>query len=244
MRRKQHVQPSSGSEIENEFNFGYFYRTVEDHINAFAAQAGNHFALPDIADRVGELLRLKAATLRQQLGASELLLEMREVGTSAGGGAADRAGLAAREALYVRPRTRRTLSVRARKAIAKAQRERWARFHAEQAGEQPVKKGRPKMIKNMSAAERREYNRLHKQKSLAKQVKAARSGRQSGFRMKKAQIARMTSGIKNFWASMTKAQRSAEMSRRRAVADAKKAGKTPPPPPKANASNGAAVAVA
>jgi hypothetical protein len=98
-----------------------------------------------------------------------------------------------------------------------------------------------KPIREMSAAERREYNRVAKQKTRAAGFKAGERGRQPGFRMKKAQIARMTSGIKNFWAAMTKAERSAEMSRRRAVADAKKAGKLPPP---ARGTNGAAVAVA
>jgi hypothetical protein len=218
--RHGNQQPSGSSEIESEFNFGYFYRTVEDHINAFAAQARNPLALADIADRVGELLRLKAATLRQQLGASELLLEMRQVGAAAGGGAADRAGLAAREALHVRSRARRTLSAKAIRAIKRAQKIRWAKFHAEQAH---------KPIKEMSAKERREYNRVQKQAQRA-QTKGTK-------KYKNPALAR-------FWASMTPAKRSKEAKRRAALRAANKAAKAVPLPPKANASNGAAVAVA
>jgi hypothetical protein len=230
MRRKQHVssQPSGSATTQaDEFNFGYFYRTLEEHVNAFAAQEGCPFTLADIAVRVGGLLQDKA--LREQLRNPELVSQVRADSAGVGLRRADQSG----EALYVRPHARRTLSVKARQAIAKAQRARWRKFHVAQAEHKP--------IREMSAAERREYNRVAKQKTRAAGFKAGERGRQPGFRMKKAQIARMTSGIKNFWAAMTKAERSAEMSRRRAVADAKKAGKLPPP---ARGTNGAAVAVA
>lgn len=116
-----------GREKEAEFNFGYFYRTVEEHVDTFAAQAGNPFTIADIAVRVGELLRLKTKDVREASGAAELVSQVRETS------AKKRTALAAKK-VDVGPRTRRTLSAAGRRKIAKVQRERWAKIRAEKAG--------------------------------------------------------------------------------------------------------------
>jgi hypothetical protein len=200
LRRKNGSQSSSGSTPEAEFNFGYLYRTIENHIDAFAAEAGNTFAVDHIADRVGQLLRVKAEKIRAQLGAAELLLEMRQNGASAGRGAGHHGGASARSPLFGgafddRPlKKKRHLSKKALRAISKAQKERWAKFHA---GDRS-KSARPKA-----------------------KIGRPRKGVGQGA-LTKAQRARGASALRNYWAAMTPEKRSAEMKKRRAVAAAKK----------------------
>jgi hypothetical protein len=200
MRRKHGSQSSSRPSEEAEFNFGYLYRTVENHIDAFAAEAGNTFAVDYIADRVGQLLRLKAEKIRAQLGAAELLLEMRQNGTSAGGRAGYYGGAAARSPLSggafdggaLKPK--RILSAKAIRSISLAQKKRW---------------------------------RLTKQAQRAAEGKQALGRPRKGVgrgALTKAQRAKGRSALRNYWASMTPEQRSAEMIRRQKVtADKKKA---------------------
>lgn len=120
----------SDSQKEAEFNFGVFYRTIEEHIESFAAQASCTLTLADIADRVGTLLRLKAENVRTQSGVTELLHQMRTNSASTSERAGHQAGLATREAIHVRSRTGRTLSAAARRKIGAAVKARWAQKRA------------------------------------------------------------------------------------------------------------------
>lgn len=126
-----------GASQEAEFNFGYFYRTIEEHLNTYAAQAGNPHSITDIALRVGRLLEAKA--LREELGASELVSQVRKngAGTHRGEGSepSEHEGLPS-AALHVRARRHRTLSPEARKAISDAQRKRWKRAKRAAAGKE------------------------------------------------------------------------------------------------------------
>ena len=216
MRKTNDRQPSSSSAPEAEFGFGYFYRTLEEHVNAFATQEGNPYTLTDIAVRVGELLQAKA--LRESLRDSELVPQVRT----------ERAGTRLRgtgetgAALYVRAHAGRTLSKKARKAIAKAQKARWAIFHAQQ-GKQAKPDNRA-----LAQTARRERERLKKAAQRASKYRVKVKGTNVDLR-------RGASGIKNFWARMSKAERSAEMLRRRQVS----AGKAPS---ESHRVNGAAVA--
>jgi hypothetical protein len=143
---------TSDSDAQNEFNFGYFYRTLEEHVNAFAEQEGCPYTLTDIALRVGQLLEAKA--LRQQSGSAQLVPQMRQNGGGAGRrDQGDESGVHddfASAEIHVRPRHRRALSGRARKAIGEAQRRRWAKFHKAQ--DLPIKKRRAKRSKRGSRA--------------------------------------------------------------------------------------------
>jgi hypothetical protein len=212
MRRAKHGEFGDSAAQEAEFRFGYLYRTIEEHINAFATQAGGAIAVDIIADRVGSLLRLKAEEIRSQLGASELLLEMRENGTSAGRRAGYPAGAAARSALYVPARfggaldahgqpRKRHLSKKALKAISDAQRARWARVKAEKEGKLSRRAGWREKTGNP--------------------IGRPRKGVGQGV-LTPAQRRRGTASLKSYWAAMTPLQRSAEMIRRRAVTAAKK----------------------
>lgn len=129
---------SSFSE-EVAVNFGYLYRTIEERIDAFAAQSGNPHSLADIADRMGELLRLKAENVRAVSGASEFLQQVREVGETTGQGTKARRGRKTRKKVSgVTPagrtlkRKRHRISVTARKRISRAQKKRWKEWHARQ----------------------------------------------------------------------------------------------------------------
>jgi hypothetical protein len=208
MRRAKHGEFGDSAAQEAEFRFGYLYRTIEEHINAFATQAGGAIAVDIIADRVGSLLRLKAEEIRSQLGASELLLEMRENGTSAGRRAGYPAGAAARSALYVPARfggaldahgqpRKRHLSRKALKAISDAQKARWARVKAEKEGKLSRRAGWREKTGNPI-------------------------GRPKKHQMPTSHHLNVSRAQKGFWAKMTPEQRSKEMMRRRAVAAAKK----------------------
>ncbi len=113
---------------EAEFNFGYFYRTIEEQFDTFSGQAGNPYSLTDIALRVGALLEAKA--VRAELGNSQLVSEVWRA-------AAQRSATAEAEDVDVATRPdgslKRRLSKRARMNIAKAQRKRWRLKRREQA---------------------------------------------------------------------------------------------------------------
>src|SRR5215467_3367894 len=120
-QRRQHGK-SGGSSAQVDFGFGYFYRTLEEHIEAFAAQEGCPYSLAQLAERVAGLLQ--ASALRQPFRNPELVPEMRQNGASAG----LRGPLESGEEIHVRARPRRTLSAKARRAIARAQRARWKKW--------------------------------------------------------------------------------------------------------------------
>lgn len=110
-------KPSIGS-AQNEFNFGYFYRTIEEQVDSFTAQPGNPYTLTDIAVRVGALLGAKA--LRETLGDSKRVSQMRDTSSET------RSAIQKKD-MDVVTRPRRTLSPEARERIAAAQRKRWAK---------------------------------------------------------------------------------------------------------------------
>lgn len=211
-RRIAHLRKKSGglhgksrasSAEEAEFSFGHFYRTIEEHIESYAAQAGNPFTLADIALRVGGLLQGQA--LREQLRDSELVSEVRKNGARSGlrGATLTSASLHVRPFNYGALKPKRVLSKDARDRIAKAQRERWAKFHASQ-DEKPRRA--------MTDDERRERDRLAKREQRARK----------GIKMPPSQRSATSRNVKSYWAKMTKEQRSAEMLRRRKVAAEKK----------------------
>lgn len=127
---KQHDSSISLStqQAEAEFNFGVFYRTVEEHIERFANEARGAFALADITDRVGLLLRTKAKNVRALSGASELLHEMREDREAVSEGRAVAPRSPSRAKVHDGAPARRALSAAARKRISQAQRLRWKKF--------------------------------------------------------------------------------------------------------------------
>ena len=218
MRRSAHGRKSGDSSAsENEFSFGYFYRSIEEHVNQFAAQASGQITFSDIALRVGRLLQ--AASVREQLRNPELVSEVR----SGAGGHAGQSDWPAEAAFHVRPHARRTLSKKALKAISKAQKERWARFHAAQddgdretaarLSNTPRRTGRPKKGEvrvPMSIEERRRRDREKKRAERAR------------LKMPKTHSSNVSRAISSFWAKMSPEERSKEMLRRRQVSAAKK----------------------
>jgi hypothetical protein len=265
MRSKQHGnQPSGPSEAQNEFHFGYFYRTLEEHVNAFAAQEGCPYSVTDIALRVCQLLQDKA--LREQLRSPQLVSQVRADGEGTGLQGTTQSDAA----FHVRPRGRRTLSAKALKAISDAQKKRWAKVHAAQADspearaeairlrkqkyQQDYRAAHMKKAKGGTAAERREHNRLLKQASRARLAKPGNSSgpgvsaywakmsasQRSGEMKRRMRLAKKAKGpgsnMAGFWARMTPAQRSKEMTRRKQVAAAKK---KLPTGPTVNGVNGA-----
>lgn len=90
----RHVREDNSSSQEAAERRGYFYRTIEEHIDRFAKEASAENSVADIADWVGQRLRAKAKALWEQHRATELLLEMRENGTAAG----ERTGYTSRRA--------------------------------------------------------------------------------------------------------------------------------------------------
>ena len=115
---------------ETHFNFGIAYKTVKDYLNAFANQTGGEITFPDVADRVGLLLRAEAKKIRETLGTPEHLQQMfpnSETARLYGTGESS-------SALYVRTRANKTLkrylSPEAIRRISLAQKKRWAAFRA------------------------------------------------------------------------------------------------------------------
>lgn len=124
---------------EAEFNFGKFYRTLEEQTESFAAQPRNPFTLADITDRVGYLFRAKAQAIWQVSGATELLQQVREVGETTGQGAKENHRRKTRKKVSGVAPAGRTLkrkghkfSVAARKRISRAQKKRWKEWRAKQ----------------------------------------------------------------------------------------------------------------
>lgn len=123
---------------EAEFRFGYFYRTIEEHINAFAEEAGHPFTVEQIAARICRVLSGKI--LRRTTGTSELVSKMRQNGSTVGAGARNAAQFnSSRANIHVRPRHREPLSKAARLRIAAAQRARWAKLKRKQRGSMPAR---------------------------------------------------------------------------------------------------------
>lgn len=188
------VDPSAG------FNFGYFYRSIEDHIVAYAAQAGGENTFSDIAAQLSQLLQ--AASVRERMGGSELVREVRQnpeadmrgrpAGLFADGdGAAPDVHVHARNA---RPLRRRRLSPEAIERIREAQRERWARVREK-------------------AARKKERDR---------KAWRRRQKRLKGPVTKSEKTKHYSDAAKGYWYNMTEEERSAEMARRRKVTADKK----------------------
>jgi hypothetical protein len=225
--RRAHGKSSSRAPQEAEFNFGYFYRTLEEHVNAFAAQEGCPFTLTDIAVRVGGLLQDKA--LREQLRDSELVSQVRQDGEGTG----LRRAAGAEAALHVRPHAGRTLSATARASIARAQRKRWrlqkkAAKAAQLAAAGKGKVGRPRTPgtswRNFKTPEARSKEMMRR--------RALRAGAKPDPSKAKS--------ASTYWARLSPSQRKGEMMRRAKVrkANAAKAAKVHAPA----GANGAAVA--
>jgi hypothetical protein len=222
MRRKQHGgQPGSGTAQEAEFEFGVFYRTIEEYVDAFASQTGGAYTFPAVAHRLGRLLQ--ASALRQQLGHTELVPEVRQNGAAAGRYRA----IPQFEALHDDALGHRALNHRmstaGRKRIAAAQRARWAKHrrgevkrgkdgrklasatHAWMRDPEYKEKLRKRMIKRWKDPAWRKKQVYALRKSAAGKNRVERSAQQKGY-----------------WARMTAEERSAEMLRRQKVAETKK----------------------
>lgn len=193
MRRK-HGPDSVGLSEETKRNIYFYHHSIEDHINSLAEQAGGKNFVAPIA---AELVRLlEAKTLWEAFRSSQSLPEMRTQrnGDRTGGwpGSAPR-GLAAD--VFSPASGHRPLSKKARNAISKAQRERWAKFHDKQ------------------AAERERWK------------KSSKARRERGAKQKPASYRKNRSaGIKSYWAKMTPEQRSVEMLRRQELSVKKNRG--------------------
>lgn len=99
---------------------GYFYRTIEEQIDRFAATAGPEDSVADLADWVGARLRAKAKAIWSQHGTAELLQQMREdlSATVRGTRNGSRTG-PARTPLHVRSRAGRALGPKDPDKVAK-----------------------------------------------------------------------------------------------------------------------------
>jgi|HubBroStandDraft_5_1064220.scaffolds.fasta_scaffold31999_5 type IV secretory pathway TrbL component len=113
-----------------EFALGYLYRDIETQLNNFGAENGGTITVSDAAERVAALLLAKTGGI--VLDGAKHLPKVR------GGSTAGHAVGSATASVHVRSRNdkplkpKRTLSKKARLAIGKAQRERWARYHEAQ----------------------------------------------------------------------------------------------------------------
>jgi hypothetical protein len=128
-----HALDLSSSET-TAFNFGYFYRTIEEHINSFAAQEGCPFTVTDVALRLVELLETK--TLREGARDSELVPEVRKNRATAGRRKRTKAKPSTGAKVHVRTRDYRTLkkSAAVRRRMSLAQQKRWAVIRAKREG--------------------------------------------------------------------------------------------------------------
>ena len=184
MRRK-YGTASDGISEEAAFELGVVYSAVKDELVAFAAKEGSPYSFADVAARVSKLLQAEA--LREQLRHPEHLSQMRQNGAGHHRGRPPKSGydeLAAAAQVFAGPSSARSLSAKARKAIAKAQRERWARFHDQQ-------------------ERQRKYSRETKQRQRAGVATPGKASRKQ-----------RSSGMRGYWANMTEEQRTAEMARR------------------------------
>lgn len=112
---------------EGEFQLGYLYRTIEEHINRFAAQDGCPFTVADIAVRMGDTLRLKGEEIRKELRIRESLPTLREAsGQERAPNPSQNLDVVAQSGKPLK----RYLSKKALSAIRLAQKERWAKYHA------------------------------------------------------------------------------------------------------------------
>jgi len=141
----KHGNSKQSNSDEVTFNFGYFYRTIEEQVDAFAVQAGGPGTVADVAERLADLLWTKAKNVRAISGTAELLQQMREDGAAAGKGARNHASGQRRSKVHVRPRIGRTLSDQGRKNISRAQEKRW--------------RARRSLSATEKAEQRREYQR-------------------------------------------------------------------------------------
>lgn len=215
-RSVNHVQPASNfradhPDLQTGFAAGYFYRNIEENVDAIGAKTGGALSPGQFAEWVGELLLSKAR--REVLGNPEYLSQVR------GDAAAGHALRAAAAEVHVRPRRlpalngRPELSAEARERIAVAQRERWRRAKSvsRRKGQSLVsvrvgkvshgngKYTHPSNWDRMTHRERQRWYYRQKQ-----QVKADQHEVQKGY-----------------WAKFTPEERRAEMIRRRKVAQGK-----------------------
>lgn len=128
MRTKHEHSVSLSEEVER--NIDFLYHSTADHVNKIAKQAGDPNLEPVITSRLVRLLEAK--TLWESFRDTQSLPQMRPERNSNGRGR--RAGSSAwfgQETDLPRGSSgTRTLSAKAKKAISKAQRERWAAYHA------------------------------------------------------------------------------------------------------------------
>lgn len=127
--RKQHgTVVSPGLSEETKRNIYFYHHSIEDHIESLAKQAGGkHFVAP-ITTEVVRLLEAK--TLWETFLSTQSLPEMRTQrnGNSPSGWARGAAWGLEADLSGIAPRTRplkRRMSAKGRKAIQKAQHERW-----------------------------------------------------------------------------------------------------------------------
>lgn len=195
--RKKHGTASSGPSEEAAFELGVLYQSVKNDIVAFATKESHSYTFADVATRVARLLESEA--LRQQYRTSELVPEMRQNGFPNRRGRPPRYRsdeLGATPPLFDGSSGRRPLSRKARKAIGRAQRERWAKFHAQE------------------DAERERW----KKSSQARRDRNAKQSPETTRNLK-------SSAIKEFWAKLKKnpAAYKAEIAKRMKARDANKA---------------------
>lgn len=124
--RSKHGTDSVSLSEETKRNIYFYHHSIEDHIASLAEQAGDKNLVAPIT---AELVRLlEAKTLWESFRHSQSLPEMRTQrnGDRTGGWAGSAPRVLAAD-VFSPASGHRTLSAKARKAISKAQRERWAR---------------------------------------------------------------------------------------------------------------------
>lgn len=177
---------------------GYLCARTEDQLHAIAAASGGNVSPGELARWMGKFFLSHAETNGDGLDSGQRLPQMR------GGSAKGYALSAGAPSLHVHARGKRTLSLKARKRIAAAQRERWAKHHAAQAASSEVEK-------------QRETWRTAKRKQ-----RSDKGGKHIPKRSQSSVNSRTQSA---YWAAMTPKQRSEEMARRIRVRAANAAAK-------------------
>lgn len=193
-RSKNHGYGQDGTRPSEEaaFELGVVYTTVKNQLVAFAAQESNPYTFADIAARVAGLLDAEA--LRQQYRSAEPMPPMWENGNSNRGGRRARSAEGMAADLSGHASGPRTLSKKARKAIANAQRERWAKFHAEREGH-GVTVGFEKRAKRVLTP--KQLKAMQRNIALGR---AAKKGKKK-YKMSPAARAKISAARKAYWAT-------------------------------------------
>jgi hypothetical protein len=202
-----HTAPNgkNNSHLQAGLATGYLCRRTEEELHTIAAATGGIVTARELGSWMGKFLLSQSEADANGLDHRQRVSQVR-------GGAPERYALpAGPEAVHVRPRHQ--LSLKGRRAIALAQRQRWAKQKALNAAlAKPARKtGTGSRVGDYWAKMSPLQRRREMQRRKMTGPKAKRSP------------AKGAAALRGYWAAMTPLQRSAEMQRRIKVRDAKRA---------------------